>query len=337
MVTTLCLLLSFGNPTSDKTRITNLIGRFERIDNGWACEWPGSAIQFTAQGSSAKVSLKASSENDRWQVDIDGRATEVLKLDPKKDSYTIKLPDGKKHIVTLVRRTECFSGKTIFFGLENNGLEAPPRSARKIEIIGDSISAGFGVDGKKKEDPYSYDTANAYMTYGWIAARQLRAECTIVAWSGRKMYPDNTVPEIFDFVLPAEKQGKVADDPKTQAVLINLATNDFGKAPPDKTKWCGTYAGFIKKLRGKFPQAHIYLATGSMMSDNWPPNTKSLSTLKEYLASIVAFVHDPKVHRIDFAIQDEKDGIGSSWHPNKVTQTKMGNHFAATLKKDLGW
>ncbi len=333
MITTLSLLLA----TFDKTLIVDTIGRFEKTDNGCSCEWPGSALRFYGQGSKVSISLRASTDDDRWQIDLDGRPTGILKLKKSQTKYPIALPDDKKHLITLVRRTETFTGKTTFFGIENNLIPAPKPSGRKILIVGDSISAGYGVDGAKKEEHYSVETSNAYMTYGWVAARMTHSNPTIVAWSGRKMYPDNTMPEIFDYVLPQEKQGKAVDDPNTQAVLINLATNDFGKAPPDKTKWCGSYSAFVKKMRAKFPKAHIYLATGSMMSDNWPPNTKSLSVLKGYLASIVTFVHDPKVHRIDFAIQDEKDGIGSDWHPNAVTQTKMGKVFAAALKKDLGW
>ena len=320
-----------------RTVVCHFIGRFQSEPGAMSCEWPGSGLQFKAKGPNTKVHFKATNNGDRWQVVVDGKPAQILKLDPKIDTYTINLPNSSVHEVTLVRRTETFTGKTSFTGLENGGISAPIAPLRKILIVGDSISAGYGVDGAKKEDHYSVETSNAYMTYGWIAARATHADPTIVAWSGRKMYPDNTMPEIFDYILPTEKQGEAKDDPNTQAVLINLATNDFGQGIPDKAKWTGSYAAFVKKMRTKFPKAHIYLATGSMMSDNWPPKVKALTTVKGYLDSIQHFLADPKVHRIDFAIQDEKDGIGSDWHPNAVTQTKMGMVFATALKKDLGW
>ncbi len=316
------------------------IGRFLLEEGvGMSCEWPGSAIQFRTKGKTASVRMKASTTNDRWQVDIDGKPTQILKLDPNQENYSIDLPSDSPHLVTLVRRTECFAGATNVRGVSAGQADPPPYPERQIEIVGDSISAGYGVDGKTKEEHFSPDTSNAYMTYGWIAARQLKADCTIVAWSGRKMWPDNTVPEIYDYALPNEKKGQSEqlDNPNMDAVLVNLATNDFGQGIPDKFKWCNSYAAFVKKLRTRFPKAHIYLATGSMMTDSWPPEKKHLSTLKGYLDSILKQLNDPKVHRIDFDPQLESDGIGADWHPNQVTQTKMGNTFAAALKKDLGW
>ncbi|MBS1726870.1 MAG: hypothetical protein JST51_09130 [Armatimonadetes bacterium] len=317
-----------------------LIGRFWPEDGSYTCEWPGSAVQFATESSKVMVHLKASTPNDRWQVEVDGKPTEVLKLDPKLEDYTINLPSSSKHLVTLVRRTECFSGETTWKGVNNNNVPAPHGPSRKIEIIGDSISAGYGVDGKSHDEHYSFDTANAYLAYGWVAARVVKADCTIVAWSGRKMWPDNTIPSIYDYVLPNAKKGMTdhPDDTSTQAVLINLATNDFGPGIPDKEKWCGAYVDFTRKVRSRFPKAHIYLATGSMMTDTWPPNAKHLTTLKEYLDSIKATLNDSKVHRIDFDPQNEQvDGIGADWHPNQNTQRKMGERFAAALKKDLGW
>lgn len=335
MILAALALIPIQEPTNMR-----FIGRFLKSEEGYSCEWPGSAVQFYTKSKAVKLQIKASSPDDRWQVDVDGVATSILKLSPRTEEYTIDLPSAASHLVTLVRRTECFTGVTTFKGLLNGVKNAPRPQSRKIEIIGDSISAGYGVDGAKKEEHYSVETSNAYMTYGWIAARQVHADPTIVAWSGRKMYPDNTIPEIFDYILPAAKRGASdqPDDPNTDAVLINLATNDFGKGIPDKFKWCGAYTEFVRKVRSKFPKAHIYLATGSMMTDTWPPNDKHLSTLKGYLDGIKSNLRDPKVHRIDFAPQDEAaDGIGSDWHPNKNTQTKMGLLFAQALRHDLGW
>ena len=46
------------------------------------------------------------------------------------------------------------------------------------------------------------------MTYGGIAARKLVAELQVVAWSGRKLYPNNTTVELYDRALAMDNTPK---------------------------------------------------------------------------------------------------------------------------------
>lgn len=347
MITSLIIATALQQRPAPTKLKYETVGRFQRSEGGVSCEWPGSAIRASISAATLTAEFTTTSANDRWQVEIDGQATQVLKLGLGNGRYTINLPNARMHQIILVRRSEAFQGATEFRGFSGSGLkyqnpsddESIYRKDRRIEIIGDSISAGFGVDGKTKEEPYSPDTANAYLAYGWVAARLTHSLPTIVAWSGKKMWPDNTIPEIYDYIFPSSKRGAWSPDagPKPQAVLINLATNDFGKGIPDEKGWKAGYSAFVKKVRRNYPSALIYLATGSMMSDTWPPKEKHLSTLKGWLDSIQAELGDSKVKRLDFSPQQESDGIGSSWHPNAVTQAKMGRLFAVALKGDLGW
>ena len=186
------------------------------------------------------------------------------------------------------------------------------------------------------------DTENAYMTYGAITARAVGADLVDIAWSGRKMWPDNSIPEVYDYALPADPNTKWDLSQQIPgAIVINLATNDFGKANPDEKGWTEAYASFIGRLRKRAPKARIYCATGPMMSDNWPPKTKALSTLHRYLEEVVklrAEAGDKNIALIDFEIQNEqRDGIGSAWHPNVRTHTNMANRLTAALHADLGW
>ncbi len=121
--------------------------------------------------------------------------------------------------------------------------------------------------------------------------------------------------------------------------MINLATNDFGKRNPDEAKWVGAYEEFIARVRKAYPDAHIYCATGSMMSDSWPQEQKTLSR-SSLPGKIVADEEgrgDKKVHEIDFDPQDPENGLGSDWHPSVKTHQLMAEKLVATLKKDLGW
>ncbi len=319
------------------------IGRFDTQDAaGPRCAWSNSTVALKFVGTALGAKLADSGEN-QWQVVVDGKPTKILTTKGKGASYRVAdgLPPGE-HTVELVKRTEAFCGNTQFLGFqlsEGGTLLEPAPAKHRIEIIGDSISCGYGNEGKSETEHFSPTTENAYLTYGAIAARELGADCVVVAWSGRKMWPDNTIPAIYDLALPQDKSSTWDFKKWTpQVVLINLATNDFGRGIPEEKAWTEAYEAFIARVRKHYPDAEIYVVSGSMMGD-WNA-TKPLTTLKKYLAKIVAdrkAAGDLKIHELDFAQQDRKDGLGSDWHPSVKTHELMAKKLVDTLKQDLGW
>ncbi len=320
-------------------------GRFDTRDaKGPRCSWSACSVALKFKGAAANVKLNETGGN-RFQVVVDGKPSNVLAPAKGSGVYALaaNLPDGE-HTVELVKRTEPNVGITQILGFQLSAggtlLELTP-SKRRIEVIGDSISCGYGNEGKDQNEHFKAETENAYMTYGAIAARELNADYVCAAWSGRKMWPNFTVPEIYDFALPTDKAStwdftqQVPD-----VVLINLATNDFGKGNPDETKWCDAYKTFILHIRKNYPKAAIYCASGSMMSDGWPKDQKALSTLHRYLNSILEDLKksgETNVRFIAFDPQDQKNGLGSDWHPSIKTHEIMAAKFVAAIKKDLGW
>lgn len=319
------------------------IGRFDLSDKaGPRCEWPASAVALKFQGTDLNVKIKDGDSN-RWQVEVDGKPTMALQMRGGEHTYSVAtgLPAGE-HTIRLVKATESFFGPTQFMGFQLNegGKLLPlPAPGRGLEVIGDSISAGYGNEAANQNDHFSAKTENAYFTYGAVAARQIGADYVCLAWSGKKLWPNNTLPEFYDRTLPLDT-GSHWDFSKwtPDAVLINLATNDFGKTNPDEAGWTGAYRAFIAHIRQHYPTAQIYCAIGPMMSD-WGAN-KPLTSVRAYLAKMVADLAaagDAKVHIIDFGVQDMKNGIGADWHPSKKTHELMGEQLAGVLRKDLGW
>ncbi len=65
------------------------------------------------------------------------------------------------HDVVVWKRTEGNQGENRFLGLDiTAGQLLPPPAApdRRIEIYGDSITAGYGMDGAGPSCPYTPDT-----------------------------------------------------------------------------------------------------------------------------------------------------------------------------------
>lgn len=321
-------------------------GRFETHDPaGPRCQWSGCMVTVRFRGTDLQAGINEGGDN-YLEVVVDGNSHRVVH--PERGASVIDLARGLaegEHVVQVMKRTEAHVGTTQFTGFYVNAggeLHDPQRLGRRIEVIGDSISCGYGNEGANENLHFTPATENAWMTYGAITARELGAEYTCVAWSGRKMWPDFTMPEIYDFALPMDPQSTWDFTTwRPDVVLINLATNDFGKKNPDEEKWTGAYKQFIRRVRKHYPNALIYMASGTMMGDFWPPEQKSLSTLKRYMQRIEDEMRsegETRLRQIHFGVQDGKvDGLGSDWHPSVKTQQKMARLWIEALGKDLGW
>ncbi len=300
-------------------------------------------MALTFEGSSLDVELADGGRNF-WQIVLDGQAAGVLELAAGTHVYPVAkgLPPGS-HTIELVKRTEFSLGTTQVRGFilaEGATLRPTPARARRIEVIGDSISCGYGNEAPRKEEGFSPATENGWLAYGAVAARAVQADYVCIAWSGKKLWPDNSILDYYDTVVRDDAaplwdfSAQIPD-----AVVINLGTNDFGRANPDREGWVAAYVDFIARVRRHYPDTPIYCAQGTMMSD-WPEDRKPRTTILSYLAEVVARAHaagGPPVRLIDFGVQQAENGIGANWHPSVRTDALMGAQLAAALQADLGW
>lgn len=319
-------------------------GRFDLRDAaGPRCAWPASAVTFRVEGTGLNVRL-GDSNNDEYQVIVDGQPSAVLVTRDGTHLYnvfqaTAGHPQQGPHTVTLVKRTEAFFGTTQFLGFQvargGRLLPPPPRPARRLEVIGDSISCGYGNEAKDQHERFTSATENAFLSYGAVAARAVGAEYVCLAWSGRTMWPKNTMGEIYGRALPLDPGSRWDFARWTpDAVVIALSTNDFAGGTPDKAGWTTGYEAFLARVRGSYPHAAIYCATSPMMGGS--PS----AVAKSYLTQIVSDENaagDGKVRLLVFETQDGgKNGFGADWHPSVKTDAVMAGKLAATLGADLG-
>lgn len=329
-------------------------GRFDRSDPKQAvCSWPASAVTLIFRGAAINAAVGAGA--NRILVILDGVPLKKLTGDPAaKGAAAVRwyrLADGLgdgPHKVTLFKATEPNVGNASFAGFQLAAGGVPsgqvfrgglPRL--RIEAIGDSITAGYGNEAANKEQHFSPETENAYWTAGAIAARELQADFTCIAWSGRTMWPTFTIPEIYDRTLPqtAEPKWPAGADP-ADVYVIDLATNEFGrKENPDEEGWVKAYKDFVAKLRASAPNALIYCASSPMMNDAWPPERHARSTAIRYLKRVVGESNAAGDNRVKFLEYDEQNGtvtgLGADWHPNVKTNQKMAAKLVAAIKSDL--
>jgi len=330
-------------PATDK-RI-HYIGRFDLTSpDGPRCEWPMSSVEIRFHGTGANVVINEDGE-DRYEVVLDGAPQGVLAVRDGRHTYSLayNLPSSN-HTVTLAKRTEASFGRTQFVEVQlasGDRLENAPRLAkRRIEAIGDSITAGLGNEGTSQSHA-TIDTENAYLSYGAIASRFLKADYQCIAWSGKKLWPDNDMLSIAGLTLPKDDSTHWQDlEWRPDVIVINLGSNDFYPDNPDKKGWVDAALAFIKTLRADDPHAMIYLGLGPMMSDNDPPGHHALATLRDYLQTVVndrRALGDKRIRLLEFQQEDPVTGIGADQHPNIKTHEEMAERLVAAIQTNLRW
>jgi len=347
-------------PDNEDIRYT---GRFDTRD-AKACVfgWSGCQIQVRFEGTALNMLMRDSASgrpskvrgtnNNYFNVIVDGKEPVVLGLEKDRTVYRIAddLPAGD-HTVTIFRRTEPLWGEVTFLGLQlpaGASLKPlPPRPERRIEFIGDSITAGYGNEGTGPKENFCPFTQNNYLAYGAVTARKLNAEYLCFAWSGEGVYrnrsekTDRVLPILYTRTLPRRADGAWEfKGPKADVVVINLCTNDFAFTIPEQEPFTKAYLGLIATIRKNHPAAHIFCCVGPMMGDTRPNGKPGLSTVRRYLTEMVEALGkegEAKVHYFEFAPQDHRNGLGSSYHPSVKTHGIMAEALTEAIRKTMDW
>jgi hypothetical protein len=316
--------------------------------------WSGTGFVGTFTGATVSAKLQTDGSGDIYfQPVVDGVPGARFAVAGGSKTYDIATGLGAgSHEVALYRESE---GKglpiSVFSGfVAGTAGSPPPFTGRLIEVIGDSISAGFGNLGAEQhpnggQDPnggcsFETKTQSAYLAYGHVAARAVNADASVMAGSGWGIYSDNggstqnVMPALFSNTVGEQKTPAWAFTAKPQAVVINLGTNDASAHNLTADKFKPAYSTFLATIRSKYPDAVILCAVGSMLSG--VDRTNALMYLQELVKSR-ADQGDKKVKVLDLGTQDALKGTGCSWHPNVAEDARMAGLLAAELKSSLGW
>jgi lysophospholipase L1-like esterase len=323
-----------------------LVGRFDLgAPPAASFGWSGSAMVARFQGTGAQLSLDGSP--NQFAVIVDGVVSSTLKTTGSTSSYTVAsgLAAGT-HDLVLWKRTEGNQGENRYLGLTITGGQLaalPARPDRRIEIYGDSISAGYGIEGADQYCGFSQATENNYLAYGSVAARALGADMHAIVWSGIGMYRNygvsgassDAMPAVYARTLP-NVTGSAWDFSSWQphAVIINLGTNDASTNGDPGTPFRNAYLAFVRNLRQRYPNTFFVLTIGPMLDG------ANLTAIKGHLQAVIqtrASEGDTRMSFLEFPVQTGADGYGCDWHPSVATDAKMANLLVNELKTRLGW
>lgn len=185
------------------SRITWMGRTIPLATGGVQLDWEGTAMMFTIAnatvvnlqvsdtlGSGTRISVWHQSSD----TDTDSRNLHVLDFSTMAGNYSYSISRGLwSNSITYTVKNQI---EPTFIGSNTNNnltfvsvitdgivLPAPKLPSRKIEIIGDSITAGMGARFAGPCDANQYQ--NSWDgTYGDLICTNLTANCNVVAWSG---------------------------------------------------------------------------------------------------------------------------------------------------------
>lgn len=274
-------------------------GRIDRTDPGKPeFIFPASSLNFRFSGKKAVLYVEnrkacwdnylgaiVDGEQKRWKLN-DAGETEVVLLDEEED---------REHEVLVFKRQDSCHEMVLTKLLLSDGsqlLKALPKPSRRMEVYGDSVSAGEvseAVAYVGKEDPeHNGEFSNSWYSYAWIAARKLNAELHDIAqggipllngtgWVAPPVYPG--MEYMWDKVHyhPQLDQVSLWDFEKYTPHLVIVAIGQNDNHPDDYMKenpageradyWKYKYQQFIKQIREKYPKAVIVLTTTILEHD----------------------------------------------------------------------
>ena len=269
---------------------------------GWT--YPGTFVRMKFKGTQLFIHVR--NKHNYWNNYLgvaEGDAQTKLLL-PEEGEATIEIPlqttQDNIHEVTIFKRQDACHELTIL-GFEINCntddecelLEASPLPPRRIEVYGDSVSAGEvseAVDYVAKADPeHNGEYSNSWYSYAWMTARMLNAQIHDIAQGGIALMdgqgwfhePDQIGMEsAWNKIRFNKTFGELTEwdfnQYTPQVVVVAIGQNDnhpFDYMSEDymcekAILWREHYTEFLKKLRQVYPKASVVCCTTLLDHDS---------------------------------------------------------------------
>lgn len=337
-------------------------GRTFDVDNGVGIDWSNSGVSLNVKASQVKMALKAQNGSNATQgnrsyvqVYVNGEKSQKILLKDGEHYYDIATELNPQE-VTEIKVLKVTEANFSYVDLKNisvrGSVEPIDRKVKKIEVIGDSISAGYGILSEANAKGFKAVEEDSTYTYAALLADKLDAELTLLASSGSGVFMDssglksgesknnkaaNVWPDMYDYSIVARGQRGSAQSTSKKwdftndhpdIILVNLGTNDaanVAKLSQDDLNSGVSQAveSFLTKLTTIHPNAKIVWCYGLM-------NNKLTNVIQDAVESF-AKTND-KVFFIELPKQYEfSDVTGADSHPNAVTHQKVADYIYERL------
>ena len=328
------------------------------------CDWSCSGFTVGVEGSSLRIRVNPEADAIQQSAgepplpllwpEIGVAAREgLLFREECRESRWITVYEGKEYAsreITVTKLNENARGKLGVMELETDGGFFRPQQPikKRIEVVGDSITCGFGNEPPAMSGLIRENGRN---TYGFIAASLLDADVSLVGVSGicgvrQQGKGEPAMEDLYPYAdaLLAVKHGSAPEEwdfgkRRNDAVVINLGTNDavrirsaFDEEEKEELRstFFRRYTEFVRTVRRlNGPQCLILCCAGPMDYSLAPEIRRAAEAVDPEMRS-------GRVLYFEFApIDPVAEGYGSEFHPSGVTHRRMGIELAGQLRKNL--
>lgn len=345
-------------------RTVRLIGRTSVFDgeDGVYLSWSCSGFAFTFEGTAARLTVGTEGP---WAdqagrealvgVFVDGETDHSATFTVGEADRTVTLAKGLApgtHTIRVLKLSETSRSAAVHIGalqVQGSGVRPADAPRRRIEFVGDSITAGYGILAAKRKAPYRPTEQDGTLAYAFRAAQQLDAEATIIAVSGDGCYCDadggrhELMPELYgyrDYLLERDlkKPSRTVWSNKgrtdaPQVVVVNLGTNDQYTVLLQKKEaaFTAAYTTFLKQLRANNPAARLLVTLGPMKYDLWPAIEEAVAHYREETG-------DERIYTYRYTYRyNEIEGGVTAGHPSAAVHARMAADLAAEIRRVTGW
>jgi lysophospholipase L1-like esterase len=220
-------------------------------------------------------------------------------------------------------------------------LEGSPKP--RVEVIRDSISAGYGAEG-----PHTIASDSTDLSYGAEIARKFDAGWSIVARSGISLSigsgGDAPMPQRYPYIHFVWFGTSLAWDftsYESEVAIVALATNDFVYGNPSEAQFATAYLDFLATIQGNYPNAKIFLLNPLVGSVSGHNNSGRLTAARQYIQNVANRSND-KVYFVEVGgpgdpVSDAiADYSGDRTHPNASGHSKIANRLNPIITSIIG-
>lgn len=263
--------------------------------------------------------------------------------------------EEKTVVIKVLKISEAAFGyaglKTLEIDGTLNEKSAETNNAVKIEIIGDSITCGYGIDGVWEKDTFTTQQERADKAYGFLTAKALKAEFQQCSWSGigiisNYVDPATATLPYTQWLMPANwpytdkslslrlgLEPEVWDESRfsPDIVIIHLGTNDASWVQKNEDRRVSYVSGLrqlIEAVHRRSPKAKICCCLGVMGQELCDSVSEAVELFKKDFPYVTA-------KAVKFPVQKEENGIAADWHPSAKTHKLVAEQLCNELKELL--